>query len=122
VKPAWKYVLVAAVACAALAGLSAAQRWYYRHYVWPREIQQQLLGGQLAPSSSLVEYDGYSHYGQGAFRWRYKVEQQSKLLGTLCGDQRVDQCVFHRTRMLSDDVTQSVSYERGVLTVEEDWS
>lgn len=121
-KPAWRYVLIAAFACAALATLYCVQNWYYEHYVGPREIQQQLLGGLLAPSSSLLDYDGYSHYGQGAFRWRYKVDPHSKLLGTLCGDQRIDQCVFHRTRMLSDDVTQSIRYEAGVLTVEEDWS
>jgi hypothetical protein len=121
-KPVRMYVLVASVACSALAGLYVAHNWYYRRYVWPCEIQQQLLGGLLAPSNSLLEYDGYSHYGQGAFRWRYKVEQHSKLLGKLCGNQRLDQCVFHRTRMLSDDLTQSVSYRSGVLTVEEDWT
>jgi hypothetical protein len=99
-----------------------ARDWYYTRYVWPREIQQEVLGKLLAPSRSLVAYEGYSHYGQGMFRWRYKMDPASKELAALCAEQTIDKCVFSRSRVISEDVREVVSYEGGILTVEEDWS
>jgi hypothetical protein len=122
VKLTRRHIVIAALACVVVAATFIARNWYYERYVWPREIQQQLLGGLLAPSGSLLQYEGYSHYGQGSFRWRYNVEKDSSLLRVLCGSQPIDSCIFRKARMVSKDVTQSVSYEGGILTVEEDWS
>lgn len=98
-----------------------ARDWYNRRYVWPIEIQQALLGGLLAPSSALIQQEGYSHFGQGMYRWRYRVDPKTELLRSLCGPQRIDTCVFTKSRMVSSNVGQIVGYQTSVLTVEEDW-
>jgi hypothetical protein len=100
----------------------AARDWYYGRYVWPLEIQKEVLGGVLAPSSSLIEYKSSTHYADGTFRWRFKVEPGSKMLASLCDAQPIERCVFSKARIISEDVNRIVSYEAGILTVEENWS
>lgn len=117
-----KGLFLAIIALAVVASGLAARDWYYTRYIWPREIQQEVLGSLLAPSRSLVAYEGYSHYGQGMYRWRYKIDLASKELEALCAGQKIDKCMFSRSRVISEDVRQVVSYEGGILTVEEDWS
>jgi hypothetical protein len=100
----------------------AARDWYYARYVWPREIQKEVLGGVLAPSSSLIHYEGFSHWGQGSFEWRYRLEPGNKMLASLCGEQQIEHCTFTKVLKLSEDVTLVASFEAGVLTLEEVWT
>ena len=108
--------------CALGFGSFEARDWYYRRYVWPSEIQHQLLGGLLARGRALTEYEGYAHYGQGMFHWRYKVERDSTLLAALCAGHQIDTCTFTKSRTPSADVSQVIAYANGVLTVEEGWN
>lgn len=117
-----KHVVVVVSLCVIIVAIYTAYTWYRRYYVWPIEIQQQLLGKTLAPPSSLIEYEGFSHYAQGLFRWTYKVEVASEVLASLCGDQAVDICVLKKSRVISKDVSQTANYNAGILTITEEWN
>lgn len=112
-------VAVLAVGCVGI-GL-ALYDWYYTRYIWPAEIQRSVAGGQLAPASALVNYDGFSAYGQGAHRWRYDAVESPRLRQK-CAARPISGCRFTETRRLNSDVEQTVSFEAGVLIVEEIWS
>lgn len=117
-----KIVIGAILVSVAVGALSLAYGWYYRRYQWPIEIQKALLGRQVVEAKSLMDQEGYSAYGEGMFRWRYKIDKENKQLTILCRRQAIAVCKFSRTRQLSDGVTQTVTYSDGVLILEEVWS
>ena len=111
-------LFVLAVSAAALGGYN----WYYRTYKWPRDIQVALLGSEIVDQANLLKREGYSHFGEGMFRWRYQVGGGNTGLAKQCGGQSVQTCHFAKTRTLSDGVVQAATYSRGILTLEEVWS
>jgi len=117
-----KISLSVIIACVAVGALSGAYNLYYRAYGWPLEIQKGVLGGQVGDVASLLEREGYSAYGEGMFRWRYRVDKGNKRLAALCGNQAIPVCRFTRTRRLDDGVIQSAHYSDGILILEEVWS
>jgi hypothetical protein len=112
-------VVVLALGCVSV-GL-AIYDWYYKRYLWPAHIQRSVAGVELTSGATLINYDGYSAYGQGAHRWRYDAAENAPLR-RICAPSPIDSCRFIRTRRLNSDVEQTVSYEKGVLIVEEVWS
>lgn len=95
--------------------------WYYTRYLWPADIQRSVTGVELALPSALSNYDGFSAYGQGAHQWRYDTVENPRLR-QMCSPTPVSRCRFSKTRRLSSDVEQTVSFKAGVLIVEEVWS
>lgn len=96
--------------------------WYYTKYVWPETIQREVLGVVLSASGELINHEGFSHYGQGMYRWRFRISKNSQLLNRFCIGQELAHCKFSRSREVSPDLARIVSYEEGILSVEEDWT
>jgi hypothetical protein len=80
-----------------------------------------VIGEQLANATMLVSSEGFSAYGEGVFRWRYKVTGDVSKIRSLCGVQDLSICRFTRTKNLKDGVILTVTYEKEILTVEETW-
>lgn len=99
----------------------ALYNWYYIRYLWPADIQRSVAGVELASASALINYDGFSVYGQGIHRWMYEAIENPRLR-KMCAPKPISNCRFSRTRSLTSDVQQAVSFEGGVLIVEEVWS
>lgn len=110
---------ILALGCAAI-GL-ALYNWYYTRYLWPASVQRSVAGAELVSGSDLVNYDGFSAYGQGSHRWRYDAGDNPRLR-QMCAPKPVSTCRFVRTRRLNSDVEQTVSFTAGTLIVEEVWS
>lgn len=98
-----------------------AQGWYYDQYVWPERIQKDLLGRAIARHAVLLHYQGFSHFGQGAFNWTYTVELSDEAIAEFCGSQVLVQCRFERKGKPAPNVQTFLIYERGTLLIEEDW-
>ena len=75
----------------------------------------------LAKAEWLVASDGFSAYGEGVFRWNYKIPPDAEKLRLICGHQGATACRFMKSKRLNDGVAQSVTYADGLLTVEEVW-
>jgi hypothetical protein len=106
-----------------LVGVSlGAYNWHYRRYTWPAEIQSGLLGNVVAGADDLVRQEGYSAYGEGMFRWEYRMRSDNQYLPRLCDSEPLSTCEFTRSRQLEEGVSQVIRYSRGFLTVEEIWS
>jgi len=113
-------VTLCAVAVAALG--VAAYDWYYRHYVWPREIQVEVLGEVIVEHNLLRSFEGSAHWGQGTFRWQYIAPTTSgSAWKKYCGVQPIEHCEFVVPGKPEAEVETSVSYKNGVITIEEWW-
>ncbi len=113
---------------AALAGLvlvsavAMGWNWHYRRHVWPKEIQAGVLGAQVVGSDELTTSEGFSAYGEGVFRWTYRISAADRTsLAQYCKGQELSDCRFSMSRQLNDGVFQSVTYRHGMLPVEEVW-
>jgi hypothetical protein len=61
------------------------QGWYFDRYTWPRKIQREILGKVVVEHGALLTYAGFSHFGQGGFRWTYRVEPTNPTIAEYCG-------------------------------------
>jgi hypothetical protein len=110
-------------AAALLAASGLAYDWYYRARIWPAELQQQLLGAEIVRSDALIDREGSSAYGEGRFRWRYRLDPRDPRLKKFCPAARAPgDCRFARSRRIAEGVDIYVSYSGGVMTFEEYWS
>ena len=118
-----KLILWALLAAAAVAASSLAYNWYYRARIWPAELQRNLLGSEIALPDALIDRQGSSAYGEGMFRWRYRVDPRDPRLKQFCPGARTPQaCRFTRSRRIAEGVKIYASYSGGVMTLEEIWS
>ena len=85
-----------------------AYNWYYRRYTWPAEIQSGLLGHIVANADDLVRQEGNSSYGEGMFRWEYRLSGGSQHLQRLCDGKPLSVCEFTKSRQLEVGVSQTV--------------
>ena len=115
-------VLIGLIVLAGIGAVWVGYNWYYRTYKWPAEIQTSVLGSQIVDSASLLKREGYSHYGEGMFRWRYRIGSENPNLAWQCGNQTIEACRFTKTRRLADGVVQTATYSNGILTLEEVWN
>lgn len=114
----WAFPVVAA-----LAALALAYDWYYRTRIWPAELQRNLLGSEIVRPEALIDRAGSSAYGEGMFRWRYRVDPRDPRLKKFCPAALTSQpCRFTRSRRITEGVDIYVSYSDGVMTFEEVWS
>jgi hypothetical protein len=78
---------------------------------------------EIVRSDALIDREGSSAYGEGAFRWRYRVDPRDPRLKPFCPAARTSKaCRFTRSRRISEGVDIYVSYSDGVMTLEEFWS
>jgi hypothetical protein len=117
-----KLILLSLAVPAAIAAALAGHHWYFQRYLWPAEIQSNLLGNQIADSDALIRREGYSAYGEGAFRWYYRVDSRRPELTRLCRGQPSATCRFTKSHKLREGIEQTVYYSNGVLLLEEIWS
>jgi hypothetical protein len=96
--------------------------WYYNKYIWPEEIQISVIGRRIVGPGSLIDRVGYSHYGEGMFRWRYRVGATNGWVRSVCGIQTTGSCNYTKSRQISADVSQTITYSNGVVILEEVWS
>jgi hypothetical protein len=99
----------------------AAQNWYYTRIIWPRRIQIELLCREMATHSHLLRYEGFSHFGQGAYRRTYRIEPKDTNTRELCGILPVLTCRLERRGNPQPNVQTSLLYEHGSMTIEEAW-
>lgn len=117
-----RFLLAALTAILLLSVTLFVWNWHCRRYAWPQEIQISVLGVQVARCDELVSSEGFSAYGQGVFRWTYRIAAKgSSPLAQFCYGHGPDTCQFSKTKRLNDGVVQSVTYDDGMLTVEEIW-
>ena len=116
-----KLVLSGALVACVTGAAIAAHDWYDRRYAWPLAIQKYVIGENASDGATLIEYEGFSAFDQGAFTWRY-ASTDNAALRKLCGHDPVKNCHFVRSRFLTSNVLRMVSYERGILVVQEVWS
>jgi hypothetical protein len=110
-------------AAAAVAASLLIYQHYYRARVWPAELQRDLLGVQIAEPDALIDRDGSSAYGEGMFRWRYRVDPRDPRLRKFCpAASRWEACRFTRRRRIAEGVDVYVTYSGGVMLLEEIWS
>jgi hypothetical protein len=96
--------------------------WHYCRYEWPDEIQVRVLGTAVAGAEDLVSYERFSAYGEGAFRWTYRIAGPRQApLAKYCKGNVLDGCRITKTKRLNEGVVQSVTYVEGTLIVEEIW-
>ena len=119
-----KAALVAVGTCIAIGILLYAHDYHYRRYTWPADIQTKVLGGtQITDGATLVSWESDSVvYGEGGFKWTFRLNVRNDHLKRLCGAQPVLKCKFTRSRHLSDGVDLFVEYADGILIIEEAWS
>lgn len=116
-----KSMLVGCLILVVAGAVFALHNWYYRRYLWPAEIQRNVVGVELAAGASLIGRESFSAYGQGMHRWKYDVSGGAGLQ-RMCGVRLIKDCRFVQTRRVSSDVEQTLSYQDGILVVEEVWS
>lgn len=114
-------LLFVGVATLCVAVALYAQRWHYESYAWPEEIQRNTLGRVVALHSSLLERDGFSHLGQGAHRWTYRIDQENAVVRSMCGNVDMHACRWSKRSKPAPHVTQDAVFADGVLTLEESW-
>lgn len=113
-------LLIAVAVLVAVLGVFV-QRWYYENVTWPREIQTRLLGQLVVSRSDLINKEGTSHLGQGAFRWDYRVPPGNVVVKSLCGAHPVQTCSWTKSAQPYPHVTQYAIFKSGILTLEEWW-
>ena len=116
-----KWLVVGGVAAGATAVTLFALNWYDTRVKWPSRIQRELLGREIASYKSLTGFEGFSHYGQGAFTWSYEVTLPDAAAATFCAGSSPATCHFQRTGRPERNVETSVVYDGGRLTIEEAW-
>jgi len=121
-KPKQKYLVIAFLVVAGVGTIFATNHWYYQRYIWPAEIQKELFGRQIVDANLLPVRIADSGYGEGMFRWTYRIDPASADFREYCGSTPVKSCRFQRTKHLKEGVDLSASYANGVLTIEEWWS
>lgn len=94
---------------------------YYNKNIWPADIQTHLFGRQIVNRESLVAQEGFSHYGQGMFRWTYNIKMTNSEIKILCGNQDITECNFSREKKLNDDVILTSRFSNDTLILEEIW-
>ena len=112
-------ILGLVVAFALVAGGYVVHRDFYERSVRPERIQEELLGVRLGLSGDLESMEGESNYGEGMYRWTYKIPQMTPELSRFCQGKNIHDCKFARSRKLSKDVTHSISFSASNLVVEE---
>lgn len=110
------------IAAIVLAGAVYARGYYNFRYAWPRKVQKEVLGFEIADPSRLVSKEGRASYGQGLHRWRYNVDPTSARLKQLCEPQPVETCKIGRSRTVAKGVDLTVDIDAGIITVSEEWS
>lgn len=116
-----KSMLIASLILVVAGAAFALHNWYYRRYLWPAEIQRNVVGVELANGASLIGRESFSAFGQGMHRWRYEVSGGAGLQ-RMCGFRSIKDCRFVQSRRVSSEVEQTLSYQDGILVVEEIWS
>ena len=82
-----------------------------------------MLGLELARPDAQIDREGSSAYGEGMFRWRYRVDPRDPRLKQFCPAAPTPEgCRFKRKRRIAEGVDIYVSYAGGVMTLEEWWS
>jgi hypothetical protein len=100
----------------------AAHGWYHEQYSWPRKIQMEVLGEVIVDHDSLLSFEGSAHWGQGMFRWTYAVPRGTPgALQRYCPRQTLLHCEFVKHGKPEEEVTTSVSFKEGMVTIEEWW-
>jgi hypothetical protein len=122
VTPRTRIILVSAVAAIVIAASVYARGYYNFRYGWPRKVQNEVLGFEIADPSRLVSKEGRASYGQGLHRWRYRVDPGNERVRQLCGPQRMDTCRITRSRTIEKGVDLTVGVDAGIITVSEEWS
>ena len=118
----WKIAIIVVAGCLALGAVTTAYSWYNRHYAWPRKIQMEVLGEVIVSHDSLRSFEGDAHYGEGMFRWTYVVPTTAaSALTKYCASQPVEGCQFIKHGEPEDQVSTSVSFKDGIVTIEEWW-
>jgi hypothetical protein len=98
-----------------------AHRWYYENVRWPREIQMNIFGRVVASHDDLISREGFSHLGQGAYRWDYRIQRGNASVQSLCGARSIETCNWTRRAQPYAHVTQDAIFKNGILTLEESW-
>jgi hypothetical protein len=117
-----KVIFITILSAIMLAVILLSYGWYYIHYIWPEEIQANVLGRSVVGNNFLLKREGYSHYGEGEFRWEYRVARENREVVALCYPKSITVCSFRKSRRINEGVEQTVVYVNGVLIVEEVWS
>ena len=117
------FLLAATTVGSVLIFLCALQGWYYQRYEWPADIQNRLFGRQVVDDDTLIKYEGYAHFGQGAFTWYYAVDAESlPRIARFCGQQPIKTCQFDRSYKLQEGIDLYARYSGGVMLLDESWS
>jgi hypothetical protein len=117
-----RLTLIAVVCLVGIGGAAAGTYdWYYKRYLWPADIQDHLFGDRLVDASTLLKCEGSAAWGQGMFRWTYRIDISDGRLRKLCGSQPLGTCRFVKVRHLKSGVDLDATYVGGVLTLEEWW-
>lgn len=121
-KPKLNMVIIASTVVIGIAAFLASYHWYYQRYVWPAEIQKELFGRQIVDANLLTDRIAESAYGQGMFRWTYRIDPTKSNLREFCGLATIKKCRFTKSKHLKEGVDLDASYSDGILIVEEWWS
>jgi hypothetical protein len=117
-----KHVAVMSTLVIGIATILTTVHWYYQRYVWPAQIQKELFGRQIADANVLSDRISEAAYGQGMFRWTYRIDPANSGLQELCGLATIKKCRFTRSKHSKKGVDLGASYADGILIVEEWWS
>jgi len=98
-----------------------ASNWYNTRVRWPARIQRELLGHEIAYHRSLIRYDRFVHFGQGAFTWSYRFVLPAHAATDFCNGQPSETCHFERRGRPQPQVETSILDDSGQLTIEESW-
>jgi hypothetical protein len=98
-----------------------AQRHYYEEYSWPNDIQEHLFGQVVVSHDELLSRQGFSHMGQGAFRWDYRITRTNAIIQSLCDSNPVDKCSWSKHADVAAHVSLDAVFHNSVLTLEESW-
>lgn len=114
------YSGVAFAVVVALAGITMYD-WYYKNYLWPEDVQFRLFGEKMVSHSDLVNREGFSYFGQGAFTWRYRIYMPNPTIKALCSHQAADVCTWSKHASVTSTVSVDAVYTKGYLLLEEAW-
>ncbi len=120
-KSSTKRILIISVVVALATSGFLMHRWYYENVGWPREIQKHIFGREVASHADLISREGFSHLGQGAYRWDYRIQRGDALVQSLCGVHSIETCTWTRRAQPYAHVTQDALFQNGILTLEESW-
>jgi hypothetical protein len=113
------WLLLTAVAAVEIGAGAWAYDLHYRAVRWPARIQKETVGRVLATRNELLTQEDSFAWGEGFARWRYRFDLPSSRVGESCGSVDPKQCSFSRSRLVEEGVRVIVSYDDGILIVEE---